>query len=82
MSEIAQTFCGSLSLERQMWPILVVFGLPSFEFSSKIPFMLEMPPLIELLGIGLMTSLDLPVHLPGILEVCVGERCGGRKDAR
>ena len=46
-----------------MGSILVVFGLPSLELSSKIPFMFEMPPLIELLRIGLMTSLDFPVHL-------------------
>src|SRR5271170_4517126 len=46
-----------------MGPILVVFGLPSLELSSKIPFMVEMPSLIELLRIGFMTSLDLPVHL-------------------
>src|SRR4029434_10200179 len=37
--------------------------LPFLELSSKIPFMFEMPSLVELLGIGFMTSFDLPVHL-------------------
>ena len=46
-----------------MRPIFVVFGLPSFKLSSKIPFMFEMPPLVELLRIGFMAPLDLPVHL-------------------
>ena len=46
-----------------MGPILVVFGLPSPELSSKISFMFEMPPLIELLRVGFMASLDLSVHL-------------------
>ncbi len=46
-----------------MWSILVVFGFPFLEFSSQIPFMFEMPSLIELLGVGLVASLDLPVHL-------------------
>jgi len=45
-----------------MRPIFVVFGLPSFELSSKIPFMFEMPSLVELLRIGFMAPLDLPVH--------------------
>jgi hypothetical protein len=35
-----------------MRPIFVVLGLPSLQFSSKIPFMFEMPALVELLGIG------------------------------
>jgi hypothetical protein len=35
-----------------MRPVLVVFGLPSFKFSSKIPFMFEMPSLVELLGVA------------------------------
>ena len=46
-----------------MGSILVVFGFPFLEFSSQIPFMFEMPSLIELLRIGLVASLDLPVHL-------------------
>jgi len=46
-----------------MRSILVVFGFPSLEFSSQIPFMFEMPSLIELLRVGFMASLDLPVHL-------------------
>jgi hypothetical protein len=32
-----------------MGPIFVVFGLPSLQLSSKIPFMFEMPSLVELL---------------------------------
>jgi len=46
-----------------MRPILVVFGLPSFELSSKVPFMFEMPSLVELLRIGFMAPLDFSVHL-------------------
>ena len=33
---------------------------PIFKLSSKIPFMFEMPSLVELLRIGFMASLDLP----------------------
>jgi hypothetical protein len=46
-----------------MRPIFVVFGFPSFKLSSKIPFVFEMPSLIELLRIGFMAPLDLSVHL-------------------
>ena len=46
-----------------MRSILVVFGFPPLEFSSQIPFMLEMPSLVELLRVGLVASLDLSVHL-------------------
>jgi len=46
-----------------MQSILVVFGFPSLEFSSQIPFMFEMPSLIELLRVGFMASLDLPLQL-------------------
>ena len=46
-----------------MRPIFVVFGFPSLKLSSKIPFMFEMPSLVELLRIGFMAPLDLPVHL-------------------
>ena len=46
-----------------MRPIFVVFGFPSSKLSSKIPFMLGMPSLIELLRIGFMAPLDFPVHL-------------------
>src|ERR1700678_3315239 len=46
-----------------MRPIFVVFGLPSLQLSSKIPFMFEMPSLVELLRIGFIASFDLPVHL-------------------
>ena len=46
-----------------MGPIFVVFGLPSLQLSSKIPFMFEMPSLVELLRIGFVAPLDLPVHL-------------------
>ncbi len=46
-----------------MRPIFVVFGLPSFELSSKISFMFEVLSLVELLRIGFMAPLDLPVHL-------------------
>ena len=46
-----------------MGPIFVVFRLPSLEFSSKISFMFEMPSLVELLRIGFMAPLDLPIHL-------------------
>jgi len=46
-----------------MGPIFVVFGPPSLELSNKIPSMFEMLSLVELLGIGFMTSFDLPVHL-------------------
>src|ERR1700722_15495603 len=46
-----------------MRPIFVVFGLPSFELSSKIPFMFEMPSPVELLRVGLVASLDLAIHL-------------------
>ena len=63
MIQLAETFRRSHTLERQMGSILVVFGFPFLEFSSQIPFMFEMPPLIELLRVGLMTSLDLSVHL-------------------
>ena len=63
MNEFANSFSWRLSLERQVRPIFVVFGLPSLQLSSEISFMLEMPSLIELLGVGLVASLDLPVHL-------------------
>src|ERR1700683_5582179 len=46
-----------------MRPVFVVFGLPPFELASKILFMFEMPSFVELLRIGLVTTLDLPVHL-------------------
>ena len=46
-----------------MWAIFVVFGFPSFKLSSKIPFMFEMPSLVELLRIGFMAPLDFSVHL-------------------
>ena len=46
-----------------MWSILVVFSFPLLKFSSQIPFVFEMPSLIELLRVGLVASLDLPVHL-------------------
>ena len=46
-----------------MRPIFVVFGLPFLQLSSKIPFMFEMPSLVELLRIGFMAPFDLPVHL-------------------
>ena len=46
-----------------MGPIFVVFGFASLKLSSKIPFMFEMPSLVELLRIGFMASLDLSVHL-------------------
>ena len=42
--------------------VLVVFGFPVLQFSSQIPFMFEMPSLVELLGVGLVASLDLPVQ--------------------
>src|SRR5690242_8258042 len=45
-----------------MWSVLVVFGFPFLQFSSQIPFMFEMPSLVELLRIGFMASLDLSVH--------------------
>ena len=45
-----------------MRPIFVVFGLPLLQLSSKIPFMFEMSALVELLRIGFMAPLDLPVH--------------------
>jgi len=61
--QLAETFRRSLSLEGKVRAILVVFGFPFLELSSKIPFMLEMLPLIELLGVGLMTPLDLSVDL-------------------
>ena len=46
-----------------MGSIVVVFGFSFLEFSSEIPFMFEMPSLIELLRVGFMASLDLTVHL-------------------
>ena len=46
-----------------MGAIFVVFGFPPFKLSSKIPFMFEMPSLVELLRIGFMAPLDLPVNL-------------------
>ena len=46
-----------------MGSVLVVFGFPFLQFSSQIPFMFEMPSLVELLRVGLVASLDLPVHL-------------------
>ena len=46
-----------------MGSILVAFGFPFLEFSSQIPFMFEMPSLIELLRVSFMASLDLTVHL-------------------
>jgi hypothetical protein len=46
-----------------MGPIFVVFGFPSLKLSSKIPFMFEMPSLVELLRIGFMAPFDFPVHL-------------------
>jgi hypothetical protein len=61
--QLAETFGRSHPLESQMGSILVVFGFPFLEFSSQIPFMFEMPSLIELLGIGFIASLDLTVHL-------------------
>ena len=47
MNEFANSFSWRLSLERQVRPIFVVFGLPSLQLSSEISFMLEMPSLID-----------------------------------
>src|ERR1700733_8244875 len=63
MIQLAEPFRRSHALERQMGSILVVFGFPFLEFSSQIPVMFEMPSLVELLGVGLVASLDLPIHL-------------------
>lgn len=46
-----------------MGSILIVFGLPSLKLPSKIPFMFEMPSLVELFRIGFMAPLDFPMHL-------------------
>ena len=61
--EFANSFRRCFSFESEMWSILVVFGFPFLKFSSQISFMFEMPSLIELLRVGLVASLDLPVHL-------------------
>ena len=63
MSQLAEAFGGSATFERQVGTILVVFLFPSLEFSGQIPFMFEIPSLIELLRVGLVASLDLSVHL-------------------
>jgi hypothetical protein len=63
MTEFANSFSRRHSLKCKRRSIFVVFGFPFPEFSSKIPFMLEMPSLIKLLRIGFVASLDLPVHL-------------------
>ena len=71
-----------------MRPIFVVFGLPSFKLSSKIPFMFEMPSLVELLRIGFMASLDLSVHLRAawryvpVRDVKVGKMPGELRSER
>jgi hypothetical protein len=46
-----------------MRSVLVVFRFPFLQFLSQIPFIFEMPSLVELLRVGLVASLDLPVHL-------------------
>ena len=46
-----------------MRAIFVVLGLPSLQLSSKIPFVLEMPSLIELLRISFVASLNFSIHL-------------------
>jgi hypothetical protein len=46
-----------------MRSVLVVFRFPFLQFASQIPFMFEMPSLVELLRVGLVASLNLPVHL-------------------
>ena len=63
MNEFANSFSWGLSLECEMRSIFVVFGFPPFKLSSKIAFMFEMFSLVELLRIGFMAPLDLPVHL-------------------
>lgn|ERR1022692_1057651 len=63
MIQLAEPFRRSHALERQMGSIFVVFGFPFLEFSDQIPFMFETPSLIELLRVGLVASLDLPIHL-------------------
>jgi hypothetical protein len=63
MNELADSFRWRLPVKCKMGSVFVVFGFPSLQLSSKIPFMFEMPSLVELLGIGFMASFDLPVHL-------------------
>lgn len=45
-----------------MRSILVVFGFPPLQFSSKVSFMLEVPALIELPRICLVAPLYLAIH--------------------
>ena len=51
------------SLECQMRSILVVFGFPALQFSSQILLVPKTPSTIKLLGVGLVTALDLAVDL-------------------
>ena len=46
-----------------MRSIFVVLGFPSLQLPSKIPFMFEMPSLVELLRIRFMAPFDFSVHL-------------------
>jgi len=63
LNEFANSFSWRLSVECEMRAIFVVFGFPSLQLSGKIPFMFEMPSLVELLRIRFMAPFDLPIHL-------------------
>jgi hypothetical protein len=82
LSQLAKALTESVPLKRQVGPILVVFGFPSLQLRSKIPFMFETTSLVELQRIGFYGFVRPSRSLQGSLEECVGERCGGRKDAK
>ena len=50
-----------------MGPIFIVLGFSFLQLPGNIPFMFEMPSLVELLRIGFMASFDFPVHLRATL---------------
>ncbi len=61
LNEFTNSFSGSLAVQCEMRPILVVFTFPPLKFSEKIPFMAEVSAPIELFRIGLVAALSFAI---------------------
>lgn len=63
LNEFVNSFSGSLAVQCEMRPILVVFAFPPLKFSDKIPFVAEVCAPIELFRIGLVAALNFAINL-------------------
>lgn len=63
LNEFVNSFSGSLAVQCEMRPILVVFAFPPLKFSDKISFMAEVSAPIELFRIGLVAALNFAINL-------------------